>query len=192
VLAIVIAALAAACSSAAPPTGTQQPTPEPRSGGLGRVSDVPSGPCARERGSRPLDPDATPVECRTDAECTAGINGRCLRISNHGSHGPAYEATHCSYDACFADADCEGTQICVCAERAAAEPGTGHVCVGSECASDADCGAGRYCRRSAVGRFCHSPSDECVEETDCGEGRACVEDPSTRIHRCTHVEPPVG
>lgn len=185
-------ALAPACSGASPPPGTQPPGPEPRSGGLGRVADVASGPCVRERASAPLDPAATPVECRSDAECTAGANGRCLRVSNHGPHGPSYEATACSYDACFEDADCEGRQICVCARRAAGEVGTGHACAPGDCAVDADCGAGRYCRRTEVGRFCHLPSDECVEETDCGEGRGCAPDPTTGIQRCIPMEPPVG
>lgn len=179
-----------ACSSAS--TGGVQPTAETL--GLGRVPDVPALACSETRGSVPLAPEATPTSCRTDDECTERRNGRCVRLSNHGPHGPSHEATMCSYDACFADSDCAPREACICAVRADTEPGTGHVCAGGECAADGDCGDGRYCRRGPHGRYCHAPSDECMEETDCGTGRRCARNPSTLRYECSSMTAiaPVG
>lgn len=175
--------LATACSGEA----GRIPLPEER--GLGRVPDVPAVACAPERGSAPLDEGATPTECRTDADCTEGRNGRCLRLSNHGPRGPSLEATVCSYDECFSDADCGPRQMCRCAERGPGEPGSGHSCAGGECQVDADCGEGRYCRRGPYGRYCHSLRDECVEETDCGAERGCMR-AADGIRRCAPLGPP--
>ena len=149
-----------------------------------RAPDVAFVACPPERAAATLPTDATPSECRTDADCAAGRNGRCLRLSNHGSHGPSLEATRCSYDGCLVDADCETPHAtCICGRASATEVGDGHFCAGGECTVDADCGEGHYCRRGASGRYCHSPADECLEETSCGPGTGCQRE-ADGIYRC--------
>lgn len=165
------------------PANLQSPRAS-RGRALGRVADVAPQSCIHERAPATLEASARPSECRQDADCAAGRNGRCLRVSNHGSHGPSLEATRCSYDVCFADGDCGPREVCQCDGRAASAVGDGHLCVSGDCASDSDCGAGRYCRRSGRGRFCHSADDECVEETVCVEGTACQRDPRMGRYRC--------
>lgn len=164
----------------------------PSASGLGRVADVPEERCSATRASAALPADATITSCRVDADCTEGRNGRCLRLSNHGGQGPSLEATMCSYDACFHDADCGSPRVaCYCDTRSATDPGTGHGCASGDCATDADCGAGRYCRRGPNGRRCHSPSDVCVEETECGAGLVCTRRPDG-VYDCVPFMPPEG
>jgi Cys-rich repeat protein len=152
-----------------------------------RAPDVEAVACPRERGSEPLAADATPTECRTDADCTAGQNGRCVRVSNHGGHGPSLEASRCSYDACFADADCADVNhaICWCGRTSGAVVGEGHSCSAGECTTDADCGEGRYCRRGGSGRFCHSPADECLEDQPCPAPEQSCQRAADGIYRCS-------
>jgi hypothetical protein len=164
----------------------------PSSSGLGRVADVPEEACPESRASATLPAEATPTACHTDADCTEGRNGRCLRLSNHGPHGPSLEASTCSYDACFRDADCDGPRgACYCGGRTPTTAGAGHSCITGECATDADCGQGRYCRRGPNGRTCHSPADRCVEETACGSGLSCTRGPDG-VYDCVPFIAPEG
>ena len=56
---------------------------------------------------------------------------------------------------------------------------------GATCKSDAECGAGRYCRRGAHGRYCHSPDDECVEDIpSCSGDQTCNRDEQSGKYRC--------
>jgi hypothetical protein len=41
----------------------------------------------------------------------------------------------------------------------------------SECAEDADCGAGRFCGADGPGCACYDP---CIDDDDCGVGNACL------------------
>lgn len=175
-----------------PPEDVRAPNAEPRTSGLGHATDVSSAACPRDRARAALDPAATPAECRSDAECIAGLNGRCVRISNRGGHGPSFAGTRCSYDACFSDADCGEMESCECAARTPGEVGEGHSCVPGECARDGDCGAGRYCRRTRHGRYCHSPTDECADERDCAEGQICARSRGDGPWRCAPFVAPVG
>jgi len=122
--------------------------------------------CSHDRGAGDADPSLTFAECTTDADCTAGDNGRCVR-----SQGGAL-TNYCSYDLCFADGDCAASQVCGC--RAVARDA--NTCLGGDCVIDPDCGAGAYCSPSrgfdrinypVVGYYCHSSSDECVDDADC-------------------------
>lgn len=187
-------ALLTACSGGTAPASTTptptSPTDPPASeitAAAHRVPDVAAAACPHERASQPLAADATPTECHTDADCTAGQNGRCLRLSNHGSHGPSLEASRCSYDACFSDADCPDAPraTCWCGRASGAVVGEGHSCTGGECAADADCGEGRYCRRGANGRFCHAPADECMEDQPCPAPEQSCQRAPDGIYRCS-------
>ena len=109
------------------------------------------------------------AECTTHAECIAGINGRC------GGNG--HDGYYCTYDLCFADADCGGF-VCECEGGFRAD---NNVCLSQgNCLSDADCDGGAgYCSPTlgscgnysgTVGYYCHTPEDECSDDTDCGDG----------------------
>lgn len=100
--------------------------------------------------------------CSTHEECTGGDNGRCL--SGRGEN-------YCSYDACFADADCDGP--CVCGTGAG-----GNSCTSGGCQVDADCGPGGWCSPTygscglyggVVAYECHTPDDECTDDADCSD-----------------------
>lgn len=105
-------------------------------------------------------------ECGSDADCTDGTNGRC--------HHSRFE-TVCSYDRCFADADCDGACLCRGAGGGAGSFGANR-CVSGDCATDADCGPGGYCSPSLgdcggfggiVGFYCRTCEDECLNDSDC-------------------------
>lgn len=106
------------------------------------------------------------IKCRTNAECTAGKNGRC--------NGNGHDGWQCTYDACQTDTDCAGNGVCECGGGFRAD---NDVCLESACRVDADCGTKGFCSPTlgdcgnytgTVGYFCHQPSDECVDDEDCG------------------------
>jgi hypothetical protein len=106
----------------------------------------------------------------TDAQCTAGANGRCNEV------GVAVATCACTYDACASDADCSQGQTCAC-HGSPYTVGTGNMCVAGNCRVDADCGANGYCSPSPAangcggipvgGYYCHTQGDECVDDSDC-------------------------
>jgi hypothetical protein len=137
-------------------------------------------------------PDAggPPVTCHAHADCTAGQNGRCS--------GNGHDGWHCTYDQCFADADCSGTaasSVCACEGGFRSD---NNVCLrDGNCRTDADCGSGGYCSPSlgscgnyakAVGYFCHTPQDECVNDSDCGGGPwYCAYSPLVGHWKCSNA-----
>ena len=161
--------------------------------------------CPADRGSiSPIDTaacsDLSGLVCKTDADCTAGNNGRCLLNAD-----PC--RTYCSYDECITDIDCPQKQPCAC--RGSGSETAANTCiVGSTCSTDADCATCNFCslsvqptllqctpvdacmqgacdasdaatRCACVGitseaYACHSPSDECIDDSDCpGDGGYC-------------------
>lgn len=167
--------------------------------------------CPQDRGSVALpdncfaDGGADPglVGCLHDAECTAGTNGRCMRVA---LFGPC--VTSCSYDGCFDDGDCPSYAPCAC--RASAPEVSANSCLtASNCQVDSDCGVNGYCSPSVPGElcfcpaaalcepgtshcyagttevpcacgdscghgyFCHTEADGCVDDEDCGTSGTC-------------------
>lgn len=131
-------------------------------------------------------PPGAPGDCKTDADCTAGKNGRC-------TYGPTFSAV-CSYDECSADGDC-GAGVCDCRNETRRGANT---CFRGNCVTDADCGGG-YCSPSGAslwdncrsnvpagsfGYFCHTKSDACVDDVDCGEGSTCLFSADTQRWSC--------
>jgi hypothetical protein len=104
--------------------------------------------CPRKRGSvttTPVCGDAAPCAmgdpCAQDSDCTAGSNGRCVPELD--------ETTYCTYDACFADSDCEGG-LCIC--RASSASSAANLCYAEgNCAADSDCIPGLWCSPSLPG-----------------------------------------
>lgn len=166
--------LLAACGETAPEsTGSGGSTTTTGSGGSGPVPANHRAAAAACTAARPPGSIGGGVDgdCTTDAECTAGDNGRC--VDELGK--PAF----CSYDACSVDADCGAGSVCECRNPAAHDA---NVCVHGNCQVDADCGEGGYCSPSAVtldpfctegvpigsvGYFCHSAGDECTDDAEC-------------------------
>lgn len=126
------------------------------------------------------------VACRTNEECTQGVNGRCS--------GNGHDGWHCTYDECTTDGDCKGGKVCQCGGGFRAD---NDVCLESGCRVDADCGPNGYCSPSlgdcgnysgVAGWFCHSAADECVDDADCaskGENASCRYEPSVGYWRCS-------
>ena len=189
-----------ACSSqTTTPAPTTSPTtdaaPEaiaPRAPKVHRATAV-SCPTTRDPGHVEL-ADSAANKCTTDAECTAGKNGRCW-----GGLQPA----SCSYDECVVDADC-GRAVCDC--RNVGARGMPNKCFRGTCRTDADCDGGKgYCSPSATnlesgcvgpalgayGYFCHVAADECVDDEDCGTPiKQCLFDADVVHWRCTQVACP--
>jgi ribosomal protein L32 len=151
-----------------------------------------SDSCPAERGS--IGPvDATQcagisgMACRSDADCTAGRNGRCLL--NGGRC-----LTYCSYDECQTDTDCPESQPCGCRSDGA-DTVENRCIAGSNCRIDTDCGECGFCSLSIVradleclsggltatscdcGSYvslayhCHTMYDECADYDDCSDGK---------------------
>jgi hypothetical protein len=130
-------------------------------------------PQARASSSADTCPDAG--TCTHDSDCTAGVNGRCLRAS---SPIPCGGTPSCSYDECTMDSDCPAGIPCVC--RSSAMDTSPNVCVaGSTCRVDADCGPQGLCSPSyppgtttqcwalSPTYACHTAQDACRTDADC-------------------------
>jgi len=120
----------------------------------------------------------------SDAECDAGINGRC------GVNGGGALINVCSYDECFSDPDCTTGAPCAC--RSVSNANT--CLTDSDCRVDADCGDGGYCSLSpasslscAMSYHCHTANDQCLNDFDCSDaGTAlCAFDPGNLNWACT-------
>jgi hypothetical protein len=105
--------------------------------------------------------------CASDAECAARPHGFCAPFS---AGLPPQTFLTCQ-SGCVTDADCSGSQICLCGSPVG-------TCVEATCRTDADCGEGRCASSTVPGgcsfdtvRFdCQTPDDECVTDADCSSG----------------------
>ena len=155
-----------------------------------------SGPLAECQGDRPAgNGDASSVgDCKTDADCTTGKNGRCHHARGGG---PRMPHNYCTYDGCFADDDCAASQLCYCNRQ------NGNFCLAANCRTDADCGGAKCptspslgCGGGRGGDFCRTPRDKCKTDADCpvAESRAaCVFIEAEGVWGCrNYPECPVG
>lgn len=162
-------------------------------GGPGAGSRIPSSHraagavCPQPRGPGALDTSCAyeagaPGGCRSDADCTAGKNGRCLPTPGVSC------APQCSYDTCFADGDCGGTP-CQC--RASPSDSAANVCLPGNCTLDSDCGQGGFCSPSGLsdacglGYYCHTPNDSCTSSSDCPSSEGCNFDSHVLAWSCS-------
>ncbi len=122
-------------------------------------------------------------ECTSDADCTAGTNGRC---------GFGRIGTFCSYDGCFRDSDCAANEACMCDGA----PGGGNTCVPAGCRTNNDCAPGFACSPTFgscghyfgfIGFECHTAADECTTDAECGAGY-CAFDPAIGHWACSTSE----
>jgi hypothetical protein len=136
-------------------------------------ASVPVCPPYRPRGPVCPAPNYTGA-CRCHEDCTAGVNARCY-VYGYG----------CSYDECFTDDDCGPARLCDCNNGVYGN----HLCVTSNCHTDADCPNGHGCSPTravvcgalggVVGYYCHTDADDCTVAADCG---ISYEEPG----RCTY------
>lgn len=132
--------------------------------------------------------------CTSDADCTAGKNGRCM---NEGRQIYAYA---CSYDECTTDSDCGGTNVCLCALAGNGSGSrSGHRCLPSDCRVDSDCGSGGYCSPTydttcgsydgLAGYDCHTAADTCTSDAQCNDGGMagyCAFQPTVNHWGCSY------
>lgn len=131
--------------------------------------------------------DPQDSQCSSHADCTAGVNGKCVN-----GIGMAYSFYSCVYDKCSTDADCDPGKICYCTPTSAAKC----LSVGN-CQVDADCGGGpySYCSpsmswdcggyRPIDGYHCHTASDTCLDDADCTGTDYCNFDVYEARWKCT-------
>jgi hypothetical protein len=173
----VAAAAVAACG------GGRKARPVPR--GAGRATAV---ACAAVRPPGSANARLSSAECKTDADCTTGKNGRCTAISGR------VQRNACTYDACTTDADCPAGP-CDC-------DADGNLCATGDCKVDADCGDGGACvgtpANLCFGRsltfHCTTSGDTCTPDTqDCPNGSKCMFSGEVGHYTCEEIQPcPVG
>jgi hypothetical protein len=136
---------------------------------------APTGPCSSTLNCASVHAEA----CSSDADCTAGANGRCFQAEDFDGPGG------CSYDECFTDSNCGSKVPCLC--RSSSADTSPNVCnAAGNCAVDSDCGPGGYCSPSAqvvpnqapsvcwglFPYYCHTATDQCINDSDCGPADA--------------------
>ncbi len=120
-----------------------------------------------------------PTCCASDAVCTHGLGGRCLRRPGNPCGGAAPFGNACSYDGCAADADCRtgmpaGATVSACVPSGAFPGIYVATCIYGGCRTDADCTLhpGGQCSYGNAAThngmcdlrqvfFCAYPSDPC-------------------------------
>jgi hypothetical protein len=137
----------------------------------------------------PPEPVSVPEfsSCTQHADCTAGVNGKCV-TSGIGTGPWTY---YCAYDQCATDADCALGMVCYCSQTTSARC----LYIGN-CQIDADCGNSGYgyCSPSASwecsvspyvdGYHCHTAADTCLDDSDCTAPNYCTFDEYTGAWHC--------
>lgn len=103
-------------------------------------------------------------ECLSDADCTAGDNGRCW--DNRG-------LWFCTYDTCYSDATCTSGGPCACEGESGS---AGNTCLPGNCQTDRDCAGNGFCSPTfggcgnysgVIAYYCHTAADTCLDDADC-------------------------
>ena len=147
-------------------------------------------PCS---GDCPTTGSGQTFACNDDAECDAGVGGRCTEAC-------CFANSACTYDQCTFDSDCPADQTCACHGSTYLSP-WGSTCVPSDCRVDADCGSGCDCSPSqqagclgCLSYHCHTPQDLCLNDSDCqpppGEAGFCVYASDAGLWECTQIQLP--
>ncbi len=185
--------MAACGASVAPVTGDGGAGSSGTSGTVGRTPKVHRAvgeTCAMTPPPEAMVPDGGTGNCHSNADCTAGKNGRC-----QGSR----IGFQCAYDACYADSECTtgGPGVCACnAPVPGTSAGSNTECLAANCRIDSDCGAAGFCSPTrgcfgadAVGYYCHTAQDECVDVDDCAAqgGGYCAYEPTVGHWKCMNT-----
>jgi hypothetical protein len=113
-------------------------------------------------------PPPIPGACSSDADCKAGVHGRCVQ--------PHIGTCGCVYDACGSDADCPAGKACACNSAQ-----FGNACVPASCHIDADCGLAGFCGpvvfacADEINEYrCYTAAEQCLADSDCPAGEPCL------------------
>lgn len=181
-------ALVAIASFAACGGGTSTPAKQPgfpvQHRDVANACPEPRPASITDAGAPGADAGMLQGNCRTDADCTQGMSGRCMPPTGNAA------GDYCTYDACVVDGDCASGKACVCDPR-------GNRCGDSSCRTDADCN-GRGCSPSTTGGcggasvsgyYCHTTADECIDDKDCSDANAsvCQYDPQLSHWACAQL-----
>lgn len=132
------------------------------------------------------DPGKELASCKSDAECTDNIYGKCVQAV-----GMIGAFCRCEY-ACATDNDCATGESCVCAAQL-----RGHfqhsACVAADCSSGDQCESGQCdlslffngCKQEAV-FACRTGADECASDGDCAGG-TCAYDEDAGAWTCQYL-----
>lgn len=105
--------------------------------------EVPVHPVCRATADPSPDfPNVGHEMCRSDDDCLAGVNGRCVYVALD----VAYQLW-CRYDECFEDADCPVGHACAPTFEGdpSQVPQSNLFCLRASCLSSADCSGGQAC-----------------------------------------------
>jgi len=155
--------------------------------GVCAPSSVTQGTACPER-NVPPGTGSSPEGCKSDADCKAGIEGRCVgqRVTFDEQSRPAERArgllagppppplrSQCVYDQCRADKECGANARCEC------RPGVGtdrNRCKPLDaCLGDRDCTADTLCTCGTAGIANGCSPGNCRTDADCN-GLACEPD----------------
>lgn len=160
---------------------------------------APSSPPADETCSPRVVPPSNQSSrsgCKSDAECTARPQGRCVK-TGHPDWPPSVgaaerpsplfaeppvppPATACVYDTCTSNADCPSGTRCRC--------GTGderNRCIGLDrCRSDHDCGDSSLCACGEGGEPNVCRPGNCRTDADCGSERCLAAFCTSKADAC--------
>lgn len=155
--------------------------------GLCKASSVAQGTTCPTR-AIPPGTGSSPEGCKSDAECTQGRDGRCVRAWGEGAEvdAPATDArranlfagpppppprSKCVYDECTKDKDCPNGSRCACGSGKGKDR---NQCIRTDaCLVDGDCGEGKlcHCGQNAAPNACQPGN--CRSDADCGNGFTC-------------------
>ncbi|MFO0665390.1 MAG: hypothetical protein U0174_15655 [Polyangiaceae bacterium] len=135
----------------------------------------------------PASTASSPEGCKSDAECTQGKDGRCVRMWGEGPTGSLSTdgrnanlmagpplpppRTQCVYDTCQADGDCAPNERCSCGSGKGKERNT---CIRvDQCLSDNDCPQDYLCACAGAGRPNMCVPGNCRSDADCAGNFKC-------------------
>lgn len=140
--------------------------------------------------TRPIPPGTgnSPEGCKSDAECTQGRDGRCVRAWGDGAEndiapsearrtnllaGPPRPPprSKCVYDECMTDKDCGAGTRCMCGSGKGKDR---NECIRTDaCLSDADCGIDKLCLCGQGARANTCVPGNCRADSDCAGSYRC-------------------
>lgn len=171
-------------------------TPGTARGGNCRPSSVATTPSCPKKTVPPSNASSN-SGCKSDADCTSGIDGRCVDTGARWGAGaslrrtlaaeppspkplhpnnllsgppPPPPRTICVYDACQKSTDCGANARCHCGDGGLDR----NACVALDsCTTDRDCAAGTLCSCGEEGGPNHCVAGNCRNDSDCKDGLTC-------------------
>jgi len=166
-------------------------------GAINRVGDVAQTPTIPGDTCAGTEAD---LDCLTDADCTDGEYGRCLSSDRdgYGYYDTGEDTTYCGCAySCSVDSDCGINQVCL-APGVVGNDASYPICVGSSCATGADCdsdecGVSRFhdgCSESLKVTCRDEAVDACHSDDDCADSGECF--PDSESYSCHEADCDIG